>query len=61
VNELFTAAREVGDFMKARQWEFCVIGGLAVQCWGEPRLTRDADLTLLTGFGEEERYVDEAP
>lgn len=45
--------------MKARQWEFCVIGGLAVQRWGEVRTTLDADLTLFTGFGEEERYVDE--
>ena len=25
---------------------------------GEPRLTRDADVSLLTGFGNEERYVD---
>ena len=58
MNALFVAAKEVCDFMKARRWEFCVIGGLAVQRWGEPRLTRDADLTLLTGFGEEERYAD---
>ena len=26
--------------------------------WGEPRTTADADLTLLTGFGGEERFVD---
>ena len=45
--------------MKARGWEFCVIGGLAVQRWGEVRATLDADLTLFTGFGKEERYVDE--
>ena len=32
-------------------------GGLAVQRWGEPRLTRDADLTLLTGFGKEARFA----
>ena len=58
MNALFEAAKEVGDFMKARRWKFCVIGGLAVQRWGEPRLTQDVDLTLLTGFGEEERYLD---
>ena len=58
MNALFIAAKEVADFMKARRWKFCVIGGLAVQRWGEPRLTRDADLTLLTGFGEEERFAD---
>jgi hypothetical protein len=58
MNAIFTAAKEVCDFMKARRWKFCVIGGLAVQRWGEPRLTRDADLTLLTGFGEEETFAD---
>lgn len=26
--------------------------------WGEPRTTADADLTLLTGFGGEEAFVD---
>jgi hypothetical protein len=58
MNALFAAAKEVCDFMQARHWKFCIIGGLAVQRWGEPRLTRDADLTLLTGFGEEERFAD---
>ncbi len=51
MNALFEAAKEVCDFMKARHWEFCVIGGLAVQRWGELRTTLDADLTLFTGFG----------
>ena len=35
-----------------------MIGGLAVQRWGEPRQTRDVDLTLLTGMGGEEQFVD---
>lgn len=34
------------------------MGGLAVQRWGEPRLTRDVDLTLLVGFGSEEAFID---
>jgi hypothetical protein len=58
MNAIFTAAKEVCDFMKARRWKFCVIGGLAVQRWGELRTTLDADLTLFTGFGDEEKYVD---
>lgn len=58
MNALFEAAKEVCDFMQARRWKFCVIGGLAVQRWGEPRLTRDADLTLLTDFGEEGTFAD---
>ena len=35
-----------------------MIGGVAVQRWGEPRQTRDVDLTLLTGLGGEEAFVD---
>jgi len=34
------------------------IGALAVIRWGEPRLTQDVDLTILTGFGGEARYID---
>ena len=58
LNAILEAAREVCEFMKARDWKFCIIGGLAVQCWGEPRATIDADVTLLTGFGDEERYAE---
>ncbi|HEY5913941.1 MAG TPA: nucleotidyltransferase [Verrucomicrobiae bacterium] len=52
-------ARQVQEFLDSRGWSSCVIGGIAVQRWGEPRLTRDVDVTLLTGFGDEERFVDE--
>lgn len=58
MNALFIAAKEVCDFMDERQWKYCVIGGLAVQRWGEPRTTLDADITLLTGWGDEEQYVN---
>lgn len=58
MNGLFVAAAEVCGFMQARDWEFCIIGGLAVQRWGEPRTTLDVDITLLTGWGEEEVFVD---
>ena len=57
MNMVFQAAKEVSDFMSARRWGFCVIGGLAVIRWGEPRMTLDVDLILLTGFGNEERYA----
>ena len=40
--------------MDARGWQSCIIGGLAVIRWGEPRLTRDVDVSLFTGFGGEE-------
>ena len=57
MNALFEAAEEVCSFMSARRWEFCIIGGLAVQQWGEPRTTLDADITLLADWGREEPYV----
>jgi hypothetical protein len=59
VNPIFAAAVELQDFCRSRNWRFCFIGAIAVQRWGEPRLTQDADLTLLTGFGHEEAFVDE--
>jgi hypothetical protein len=58
VNALLEAGLEIQSFMVSRGWEFCFIGGVAVLRWGEPRLTRDLDLTLLTGFGNEAEYVD---
>jgi hypothetical protein len=57
VNALYEAALEISSFLDKKQWRFCIIGGLAVIRWGEPRLTVDVDLTLLTGFGEEARYA----
>ncbi|MBN1393819.1 MAG: nucleotidyl transferase AbiEii/AbiGii toxin family protein [Pirellulales bacterium] len=30
-----------------------------MQRWGEPRITEDVDLTLLTGFKNEELFIDE--
>lgn len=58
MNGLFSAAIEVQTLCDAEGWRFCFIGGLAVLRWGEPRQTRDVDLTLLTGMGGEEPFVD---
>jgi len=58
VIELVQLGREIQDFIQSKGWPFCFIGGLAVLRWGEPRFTQDVDLTLLTGFGNEEPYVD---
>lgn len=44
--------------MERRGWRFCFIGGVANYRWGTPRLTTDLDLTLLTGFGFEQPFVD---
>jgi hypothetical protein len=59
MKDLFEVAKQVQQFLDARSWRSCIIGGISVQRWGEPRLTRDVDATLLTGLGDEEKYVDE--
>lgn len=57
MNALIQAAEELQAVCVQHAWRFCFIGGLAVQRWGEPRETVDVDLTLLTGFADETRYV----
>ncbi len=58
INELAATAAELQSLMNEHGWKFCFIGGLAVQVWAEPRYTKDVDLTLLTGFGREEPFID---
>lgn len=58
MNRIFEAALELQGTCSARGWKYCVIGGVAVQRWGEPRFTRDVDVTVLSGFGREAEYVD---
>jgi hypothetical protein len=58
VTEVIRAAAELQAFCESEGWRFCVIGGLAVQRWGEARETVDVDLTLLTGFGDELRFIE---
>jgi hypothetical protein len=55
---IFETARQLQRFCDQRGWRSCVIGGIAVQRWSEPRLTRDVDLTLLAGFGAEDAFID---
>ncbi|MGH2601274.1 MAG: nucleotidyl transferase AbiEii/AbiGii toxin family protein [Gemmatimonadales bacterium] len=56
--ELFREAQALQRFLADRGWPFCFIGGVALQHWGEPRVTRDLDLTVFTGFGGEAPVVD---
>jgi hypothetical protein len=48
-----TAAESAQSLCVERDFPFAFIGGVAVQCWGEPRVTEDVDLTLFCGFGNE--------
>ena len=56
--DLIAEAVRLDSFLQSRNWRYCFIGGLAVQHWGEPRLTRDLDVSLMVGFGGEEAFVD---
>jgi hypothetical protein len=56
---LFHTAAELDALLTERLWQYCFIGGIALQRWGQPRLTNDIDITILTPFGQEARYVDE--
>jgi len=57
VNAVIGAAAQIQSVCEGEGWRFCFIGGLAVLRWGEPRETVDVDLTLLTGFVGEDRFI----
>ncbi|HEY8485847.1 MAG TPA: nucleotidyltransferase [Limnochordales bacterium] len=51
------AAAEVGRFLDGLGVAYVVIGGLAVQYWGEPRATQDVDVTVLVPGGGEKEFL----
>ena len=58
ISDLVRAALDLQSFCESNDWKFCFIGGIANARWGVPRYTEDADVSLLTGFGDEERFID---
>ena len=48
---LFSVALEIQEFFEHAGDRFCFIGGVALQRWGQPRLTQDVDLTSEFDFG----------
>lgn len=57
MNLLLKTAKALQEYCDEQNWRMCFIGGVAIQRWGEPRVTRDVDITLLTGFGHEEQFI----
>ena len=55
---IFQTAARVQEVCQQAGWKFCFIGAVALQRWGEPRFTKDVDLTVYTGFGNEEGFID---
>jgi len=58
VNDVIQAAAELQNFCQSQGWQFCFIGGVALQRWSEPRETVDVDLSLFAGFGQEQHFSD---
>lgn len=59
MNGQFETAWQLHRFLTARGIPYAIIGGIAVQRWGQPRLTRDVDLTVLLRPGSEEATLRE--
>ena len=58
-SSLSQSLAELREFFERREWKHCLIGGLAANRWGRARFTRDIDIVVLTGVGQEENVVDE--
>jgi predicted nucleotidyltransferase len=51
---IFDAAVEVGKFLEDNRIPYAVLGGLALQHWGEPRTTQDVDMVVLVPSKQED-------
>lgn len=51
------AALEAHEFFQNIGAEYAIIGGMAVQFWGEPRFTQDIDLTVSAPLDGLEEFV----
>jgi len=54
---LWDSAIELESYLQLQSFRFCFIGGVAVQRWGEPRVTDDLDLTIFLNYGEEQEVA----
>jgi hypothetical protein len=55
--ELARAAAVLLSYLSDRNLPHCLIGGMVVSRWGEPRATRDVDATVLADFGSEQSVL----
>jgi hypothetical protein len=56
---LVEAADELLRFFRESGRPACLIGGLVVSRWGEPRVTKDVDATVLVDFGQEAHVLSQ--
>lgn len=57
LNNVLRLAAEVGTKLDVLKLEYCWIGGVAYQRWGEPRQTVDVDATIVAGYGNEQEIA----
>jgi hypothetical protein len=55
--ELARAAADLLSYLAECGLPHCLIGGMVVSRWGEPRATRDVDATVLVDFGDEQKVL----
>lgn len=55
--DLFKEAAALQDLLEKNGKEFFFVGGIALQRWGQPRLTTDIDLTVFTNLREEHHQL----
>jgi predicted nucleotidyltransferase len=56
---LWQAAAEIATFLKEQKIDYVILGGLAVQHWGEPRATHDIDITVMVPQERLEQFAQE--
>jgi len=57
---IFEAAAELAAFLDEQGVSYAVLGGLAVQHWGEPRVTQDVDIVVVVPSEHEENFLNAA-
>ncbi|MBI1337443.1 MAG: hypothetical protein GC164_10830 [Phycisphaera sp.] len=55
--DLFRCALRLQGHLEKLEARYCFIGGVALQRWGEPRLTLDVDVTVYTGSHDELGFI----
>ena len=56
--ELVSAAAAVLSTLDSAGIPACLIGGMVISRWGQPRTTTDSDVSALAPYGEEARVLD---
>lgn len=58
VSQLVSAAAAVLSVLDGAGIPACLIGGLVIPRWGQPRATTDADFSVLAPYGQERPVID---